>query len=193
MTRLAIAKGMALALVLGLLLAGCAALAPTSLTPAQQFRLAEYKAFAHTVTAAYGKPDITIVVEDSAGYGPPTVSMMRPDGVMILSPVALTPLPSGLRRDFIVAHELGHYVLGHRSGGGVPHELDATGEAVKILVIGNGWTEQAAFEHAVRFLRELAAAQAQGRPVARGHLSACREIADLMNRYPAYAGQVLTC
>ncbi len=177
---------LALAGVAVLLFSGC-----VSLTPAQKSRLVEYETFAHKVTVAYRKPDVSILVGDTSGQ--PGVSFMRPDGVMVLSPAVLLPTSDGLNRDFAFAHELGHYVSSHRPGCGVPCELEANAEAVKILMIGNGWTETVAFDHAVRFLGYVAGLQARGRPVLRGHLPACEELADLAKRYPLYPATGSPC
>jgi hypothetical protein len=141
--------------------------------------------------------DIQIMVGDSNTYGD-GVSLMRPDGWMILSPKVLEPSTGkyagfAYSRDFAFAHELGHYVT-NRFGCGPDCESAANVETVKILTVGRPdfWTsEQRAFNHSVSYLWSLKELQDKGRPVVKGHWAACQEITDLMAHYPAYGGK--TC
>ena len=97
----------------------------------------------------------------------------------------LEPLPAGQTRDFRLAHEWAHWVLGHAYRRAPDEaatsrwdtqqerrEMDANAEAVKILMIGRRWSERRAFFHA-------------GVPA--GHpVDTCVEINDLIRRHPAY-------
>src|SRR5262249_60137083 len=80
----------------------------------------------------------------------------------------------------VVAHELGHYVLGHEPISGVsmaevlraqePKELDANAKAVEILMRVNGMPQAQAVRTIVVFLRSVENAQARGQPNPAGHL-----------------------
>jgi hypothetical protein len=168
------------AAVLALVLGGC-----VSLTPGQESTLADWKAFAHRVTQHYGKTDVYIMVGQDTG-----VATMRHDGIMVLGQEVLV---KGQTIQIVLAHELGHHVLGHRGGCGIPCELDANAEAVKILVIGSQGAidEIRALNIALIYLRYMKGRQDNGLPVSYGHAPACQEIADLAARYSQY--QVKTC
>jgi len=167
-------------------LTGCA-----TLTPAQRTALADYQQFANRVTQHYGRPEVQIMVGTSNAYGD-GVSLMRPDGWMVLSPTLLEPVAPGRSRDFGFAHELGHWVTG-RFGCGPACEADANAEAVRILVVGRPgvWTEQKAFNHSISFLCGTKSRQEAGRPVTKNHLPAAQEIADLAAHYTQYPAK--TC
>jgi IrrE N-terminal-like domain len=175
------------------LLAGC-----TSLTSVQEARLADWQKFANRVTTHYRTSDVTFLVGTQSGPG---AGAMRPGGLMTLSPNTLDALGPGQSRDFLLAHELAHWVLGH--GAAAPpnetnasewqrdqeaRELEANAEAVKILMIGRGWSERKAFFHAHSYLwsyRRGVAARRYGVPA--GHPSdPCVEINDLIRHYPQY-------
>lgn len=169
-----------LVLVCGLL-AGC-----VSLTPDQRADLENWKAFAHRVTQHYGVADVTFLVGPHGGSEHGT---MRPGGILTLRPDRIGP-----DYDFLLAHELGHWVRGHAKtyrcfvprerDEGVPGsscgtvdamELAANAEAIQILMLGRGISEEEAFRRAVQYLY-----------IWHGAAVGCREIKDLLRRYPAY-------
>ena len=179
--------------VLTLLPAGCA-----TLTPAQQGRLEDWQRFADRVTAHYGIGDITFLVGDRPGPGGGGI---RQGGLVTFTPAMLEPLPPGQSRDFLLAHELAHWVLGHAY---LPppdeattslwqreqqaRELDANAEAVRILAVGRHWSQRRAFFHAHAYLwsyKRGVDARRYGVPA--GHPGdPCVEINDLIRRYPTY-------
>ena len=179
--------------LLALLSAGCA-----SLTSDQQARLEDWQDFAGRVTAHYGVSDVTFLVGVRPGAGGGAV---RSGGVMAFTPTMLDPLPSGQSRDFLLAHELAHWVLGHTYVSPPDEttlslwreeqpgrELDANAEAVKILMVGRGWSERRAFFHAHAYLwsyKQGVDAHRFGVPA--GHpRDPCVEINDLISRYPVF-------
>ena len=88
--------------LVALALAGC-----VTLTPPQQASLAEVRTLVDTATASYGKRTVYILV----GNAVPGVGGTYRRGMMTLS----TPMLLSKHRDSIVAHELGHYILGHEA------------------------------------------------------------------------------
>jgi hypothetical protein len=179
--------------ILALLHASCA-----SLTPDQQARLEDWQGFAGRVTAHYGVSDVTFLVGARPGEGGGAV---RSGGVMAFPPTMLDPLPPGQSRDFLLAHELAHWVLGHAYVAPADEatfslwrdeqqgrELDANAEAVKILMVGRGWSERRAFFHAHAYLWSYKrGVDARRHGVPAGHPSdPCVEINDLIQRYPSF-------
>lgn len=179
---------------LALLHAGC-----TSLTHDQQARLEDWQGFADRVTTHYRIGDVTFLVGAHPGAGG---GAMRAGGLMTFTPAMLEPLPAGQSRDFLLAHELAHWVLGHaylrapdeattsvwqheQPG----REMDANAEAVKILMVGRGWSEHRAFFHAHAYLwsyKRGVDAHRYGVPA--GHPGdPCVEINDLIQRYPLFS------
>ena len=176
-----------------LLHAGC-----TSLTAGQQAHLDDWQRFADRVTAHYGVANVTFLVGEQPGGGG---GAMRSGGLMTFQTQMLEPLPAGQTRDFLLAHELGHWVLGHAyrrapdeaatslwDAQQERRELDANAEAVKILMVGRHWSERRAFFHAHAYLwsyRRGVEARRVGVPA--GHpVDTCVEINDLIRRYPTY-------
>jgi uncharacterized protein YoaH (UPF0181 family) len=98
----------------------------------------------------------------------------------------------------LMAHELGHYVLGHDgfipqavsqaewTRGQQQRELDANAKAVEILVRAGGLTEPEAVKVVADALRRSQDAQARNNnlPLTPGHLPASAELVDLLARYP---------
>lgn len=173
--------------------AGC-----TTLTAGQRAHLDDWQRFADRVTAHYGVSDVTFLVGEQPGAGGGAI---RPGGLMTFQTQMLEPLPAGQSRDFLLAHELAHWVLGHAyhrppdeaatslwEAQQERRELDANAEAVKILMIGRHWSERRAFFHAHAYLwsyRRGVEARRYGIPA--GHpIDPCVEINDLIRRYPAY-------
>ena len=179
--------------IAALLHAGC-----VSLTPDQQARLDDWQDLAGRVTAHYGVSDVVFLVgaRPSAGGG-----AVRSGGVMAFPPTMLDPLPAGQSRDFLLAHELAHWVLGHTYVAPPDEttfslwreeqqarELDANAEAVKILVVGRGWSQRRAFFHAHSYLWSYKrGVDARRFSVPAGHPGdPCVEINDLIERYPGF-------
>ena len=175
-------------------LAGC-----VSLTPAQQEKLDGWRAFSDRVTRHYKVSRVTFLV---GSHGGPEAGAMRQGGLMTLTPAMLDPAQ---QTDFLLAHELGHWVLGHVDGrtypsmaeairAQIPKELDANAEAVKILEIGRGWSERTAFQYAQSYLwryKQLVDIRKVSTP--RGHPSPCEEINDLIRRFPKQADVWKAC
>src|SRR5438046_4628599 len=89
-----------------------------------------------------------------------------------------------LNMPLLFAHELGHYVLEHRSSS--PQvEMEANAQAVEILVRVRRVDELQALTAFHGYLLSVHRSQAS-RGVLPGHASACQEIADLVRRYPKH-------
>src|SRR5262247_3553466 len=177
-----------LALVPSLLVfvaAGC-----VSLTPVQQGTVAEVQRFADATAAAYGLMRIPVTIQAGTNLG---IGGVYRQGNFYLN---ANMLDSG-HLTAVVAHELGHYVLGHEPISGVsmaevlraqePKELDANAKAVEILVRAKGMSQPQAVRTMVVFLRTAQNAQNRGQPNAPGHRPPSEEIADLLARFPAVA------
>jgi Zn-dependent peptidase ImmA (M78 family) len=124
-------------LAASLLLAGC-----VSLTPQQRAKVDEIQSFADRTTKVYDLPGVRISIQPATNLN---IGAMYRQGnifvnVRMLDSPNLTPL---------IAHELGHYVLGHEPAPSVSshaawqraqeqRELDANAKAVEILVRANG-------------------------------------------------------
>ena len=169
--------------LLALLLAGCA-----TLTPAQQQSAGEVRNLADRTARLYGLPAIHVLV--SRNPQDPPGSFRR--GFFSVSDITLT----STFRDAIVAHELGHYVLGHDAPlTGVSsrelerdyqqRELDANAKGVEILVRAAGFSEAEALRVMYEYLAGVQwALERYPRLDLRGHKLPCEEIADLLVRFP---------
>ncbi len=176
-------RRVALVVALGLAAGGC-----VSLTPQQQETLTEVRQFADATAAAYGLMRIPVTVQFANNLG---IGGMYRQGNFYLNE---SSLGSG-HLSAMVAHELGHYVLGHEPTPGVSmaelqraqeiHELDANAKAVEILVRAKGMTQPQALRTMVIYLRTVQSAQRRGQPNAPGHRPPAEEIADLLSRFPA--------
>jgi hypothetical protein len=176
--------GRRLLLTLVVALAGCA-----SLTPPQQASLIEAHALIDRTTRSYGLSSIYVLV----GHGVAGVGGTYQRGMITIS----TPMLLSRHRDSLVAHELGHYVLGHdaplagssaldRSREQEQRELDANAKAVEILTRA-GRAEAAALRLVYEHLLSVHRAVAAGRTVVPwGHRAPCEEIADLLARFPTH-------
>jgi hypothetical protein len=180
--------------VLGVVaIAGCATARP-ALTSDQAQGLAWAIDFADTTSRLYGVGRIPVVAGQTPGFG----ALWR-NGTVHVVPRALT----ADWRDALLAHELGHAVLGHGSGASpgsfdeiprgtgdrqmVPKELDANAKAVEILTRVKGWSERRSLRAVYWWLLGQHREQQAGRPVPPGHLPACEEIQDLLGRFPQHA------
>jgi hypothetical protein len=170
--------------LLTLALAGC-----VSLTPQQQTQVDEIKTFADRTADLYGLPRVRVSIQPATNLN--IGAIYRQGNVLVnvrmLDSTALTSL---------VAHELGHYVLGHDSvttfsstaewqRNQQQRELDANAKAVEILIRVQGLTQRAAVVTVVEHLRQSQRAIDRGAPVTPGHLAPAAEIADLQSRFPA--------
>lgn len=166
-----------------LLLGGC-----TTLTRPQRHSLGEVRALADQTARLYGRPPIHLVV--SPDLDAPPGSYRR--GSFSLNAQALTsPF-----RDAIVAHELGHYVLGHEEPlhGNTDaelerdyqqRELDANAKAVEILRRVAGMSEVRALKAMYDYLLGVQMVRERSPQLnLRGHKPPCEEIADLLTRFP---------
>ncbi|MGH7339931.1 MAG: ImmA/IrrE family metallo-endopeptidase, partial [Candidatus Rokuibacteriota bacterium] len=112
-----------------------------SLTPQQTDTLADIQRFADATAAAYGLMRIPVSVQPATNLG---IGGSYRQGNFFLN---ARTLDSG-HVTALVAHELGHYVLGHEPTPGVSmaellkaqeiRELDANAKAVEILVRAKG-------------------------------------------------------
>jgi hypothetical protein len=169
--------------LLALLSASCA-----TLPPAQERSAAEVRVLADRTARRYGLPPIHLLV--SRNPEDPPGSFHR--GFFSVSTITLT----STFRDAIVAHELGHYVLGHdtplsgassyeRERDYQRRELDANAKGVEILVRVAGFSEERALRIMYEYLVGVQwALERYPRLDLRGHKLPCEEIADLLVRFP---------
>lgn len=158
-----------------------------TLTPAQQDTVADVQRFADATAAAYGLMRIPVTVQAATNLG---IGGVYRQGNFYLN---ANMLDSG-HLTAVVAHELGHYVLGHEPTSGVSmaeilkaqevRELDANAKAVEIMVRVKGMPQPQAVRTLVVFLRSALNAQNRGQPNAPGHRPPSEEIADLLARFP---------
>jgi hypothetical protein len=174
------------------LVAGCATPGPP-LTPDQQQGFAAAIDFADAISRLYGLGRIPVVAGQTSGFG----AVWR-NGTVFVAPRALT----ADWRDALLAHELGHAVLGHGTGASpgsfdgtppgargrqmVPSELDANAKAVEILTRVRGWSERRSLRAVYWWLLGQHREQQAGQPVLAGHFPACAEINDLLGRFPQH-------
>lgn len=155
----------------------------TTLTPAQEAGLAEVKAFVAAVARAYRVQPPAIMVADHAGDA--TFGAVYRRGVITFTSGVLT----SASRDTVTAHELGHYFLRHdqpsmRSPAETEHQANI--EAVHILQVGKGMSEEAALREVVATLDRNHGAVKSGAVMARGHAHPCEEIRAVVAAYPAH-------
>lgn len=164
------------------LVGGC-----TSLTPGQDQALRDAQSFADAATLAYRTGPILVL----AGPQPPSLGATFERGTIILND-ALVPSPF---LDVLMAHELGHAVLGHEGPVSLKtkqvltqRELDANAKAVEILVRVQGKTEAEALRRVLQFLWSVQETLAsQPRPeLPLGHPPLCEQIDDLLRRFPSH-------
>jgi hypothetical protein len=158
-----------------------------TLTPAQKDTVADVQRFADATAAAYGLMRIPVTVQAPTNLG---IGGVYRQGNFYLN---ANMLDSG-HLTAVVAHELGHYVLGHEPTSGVSmaellraqegRELDANAKAVEIMVRVKGMPQPQAVRTLVVFLRSALNAQNRGQPNAPGHRPPSEEIADLLARFP---------
>lgn len=173
--------------LLGFILAGC-----VSVTTQQQQKLDEVQRLADRTTAIYRLPSVRISVQPATNLN---IGGVYRQGNIFLN-VRMLDSP-GLTK--LVAHELGHYVLGHDriipqvasqaewERAQQQRELDANAKAVEILVRAQGLTESEALQIVADALRRSQDAQTRGAPLTPGHLPPSAELADLLARFPTTA------
>jgi hypothetical protein len=178
--RLRVLAITALATTLG----GC-----VTLTPAQETGLQEARAFSKRVTDHYRMPPVYIMAGSLHGRAGAT---MTRDGVLRIEP---TRLAMATGTDVVIAHELAHYVLGHRFTQGEdlaktgPREMEANAEAVRVLAVARDYPEPVAFRLVLNALWEFKGLVDAGtRRIPFGHYTPCQEIADLVRRFQEYNG-----
>jgi hypothetical protein len=165
--------------VLILLLTGCATL--RALTPEQEAGLAEVRRMGWAIA-----PHVQVEVGTPAHPALGAQYDARRD-VIVFRPTAL----GERHRDALMAHELGHVVLGHHLMPGsredrMAREVDANVAAVGILVTTHGLTEREALGRVYDWLSAASRYEAR---VGRGgtdHLPACQEAAALLARFPQH-------
>jgi hypothetical protein len=179
-----------------LLLLGCAT---ARLPPAQDDGLVAVRAMVDHTIRVYGLPSIEVRVGATA-YA--SGGAFYKGGVMYVHPDQLTR-PS---RDALIAHELGHAVLGHEmpargvatqqegAAASRRREVEADVKAVEILTGARGMSEQAALATMYAYLMGAQTAdRARGGDNAPGSQAPCAEAHAMLARFPQhrswYAGR----
>jgi Zn-dependent peptidase ImmA (M78 family) len=170
-------------LAASLLLAGC-----VSLTPEQQAKVDEIQSFADRTTRVYNLPGVRISIQSATNLN---IGAMYRQGNIFVN-VRMLDSPSLTK---LIAHELGHYVLGHEPAASVSsqadwqraqqqRELDANAKAVEILVRAKGMSQREAVQMVADALQRAQRAVDRGAPLTPGHLTPAEELADLRARFP---------
>jgi hypothetical protein len=175
-------------LVTTLLLAGCpASTAYAQLTPDQRAVAAAAQRLADRIAELYQVSPVNVLVGPLApGQG----ALIDGNGVMTLSQEGLD-FPE-LIRDAYLAHEMGHWILGHVASPAVTvseqqqREIDADVKAVEILMRSKSMPQTGAF--AAVYAQQMASKQTldEGKTVPlASHPDPCRKMAALLAAYPA--------
>jgi Zn-dependent peptidase ImmA (M78 family) len=169
--------------VASLLLTGC-----VSLTPQQKAKVDEIQSFADRTTTLYGLPGVRISIQAATNLN---IGAIYRQGNIFVN-VRMLDSPSLTK---LVAHELGHYVLGHEPASSISsqagwqraqeqRELDANAKAVEILMRANGMSQRDAVRMVIEALQRAQRAVDRGAPLTPGHLTPAEELADLKARFP---------
>ena len=159
-----------------------------SLTPQQQAKVDEIQSFADRTTRIYGLPGVRLSIQPATNLN--IGAMYRQGNIFVNVRMLESP---GLTK--LIAHELGHYVLGHEPAASVSsqaewqraqeqRELDANAKSVEILVRANGMSQREAVELVAEGLQRAQRAVDRGAPLTPGHLTPAAELADLRRRFP---------
>jgi len=170
-------------LAASLLLAGC-----VSLTPEQRAKVDETQSFADRTTRVYNLPGVRISIQSATNLN---IGATYRQGNIFVN-VRMLDSPSLTK---LIAHELGHYVLGHEPAANVSsqadwqraqqqRELDANAKAVEILVRAKGMSQREAVQMVADALQRAQRAVDRGAPLTPGHLTPAEELADLRARFP---------
>ena len=170
-------------LATSLLLAGC-----VSLTPEQRAKIDEIQSFADRTSRVYDLPGVRISIQSATNLN---IGAMYRQGNIFVN-VRMLDSPSLTK---VIAHELGHYVLGHEPAASVnsqadwqraqqQRELDANAKAVEILVRAKGMSQREAVQMVADALQRAQRAVDRGAPLTPGHLTPAEELADLRARFP---------
>jgi Zn-dependent peptidase ImmA (M78 family) len=165
------------------LLAGC-----VSLTPEQRAKVDEIQSFADRTSRVYDLPGVRISIQSATNLN---IGAMYRQGNIFVN-VRMLDSPSLTK---LIAHELGHYVLGHEPAASVSsqadwqraqqqRELDANAKAVEILVRAKGMSQREAVQMVADALQRAQRAVDRGAPLTPGHLTPAEELADLRARFP---------
>jgi Zn-dependent peptidase ImmA (M78 family) len=170
-------------LAASLLLAGC-----VSLTPEQRAKVDEIQSFADRTSRVYDLPGVRVSIQSATNLN---IGAMYRQGNIFVN-VRMLDSPSLTK---VIAHELGHYVLGHEPAASVSsqadwqraqqqRELDANAKAVEILVRAKGMSQREAVQMVADALQRAQRAVDRGAPLTPGHLTPAEELADLRARFP---------
>ena len=190
-------RGIVANVVLALTLASCASLHatltnmtnvdPLSLSPPQRAGYETAQSFVDQTARLYEISKMSVRVRPlRLGR-----AAIYEDGQLVLDPSYLTRVT-----DVVLAHEMGHALLGHTIPFWNPksvipelprYEMEANAKAVEILVRVRGLDEREAFKSVYAALYAVHRAQIAGTLFSYGwHAPACLEIADLVQRFPAH-------
>jgi Zn-dependent peptidase ImmA (M78 family) len=170
-------------LAASLLLAGC-----VSLTPQQRAKVDEIQTFADRTTKIYDLPGVRISIQAATNLN---IGAMYRQGNIFVNVRML----DSRNLTKVIAHELGHYVLGHEPAASVSsqaewqraqeqRELDANAKAVEILVRAKGMAQRDAVRMVAEALERAQRAVDRGAPLTPGHLTPAEELVDLRARFP---------